>query len=100
MWQSSDCMALTDVGNGAGSATAKEKIMSNQPPEHTFRIGKLSASIWKNTREDGTTYYSTEIVRNYKDDKGEWKTTGSYSHSDLLNVARLAERAEGYLSAL
>lgn len=66
-------------------------------PVNTYRLGNLSATIWPNLVNDKT-YYSTEIVRNYKDKDGNWKTSSSFSHDELLNVAKLAERAEEYIA--
>lgn len=68
-------------------------------PQFTYRIGSLTATIWKNEAKHGS-YYNTEIVRNYKDTSGNWQTTTRFSHDDLLNVAKLAERAEEYIARL
>ena len=68
-------------------------------PEFTYRLGNLSATIWQNQTEKGT-YYRTEIVRNYRDTKGTWQTSSSFGHDELLNVAKLAERAEEYIARL
>jgi hypothetical protein len=39
------------------------------------------------------------LERSYRDDSGgEWKTSGSFNHGDLLNAAKLLERAEDYIS--
>lgn len=66
-------------------------------PVKTYRIGHLSATIWKNAAS-GNDFYSTEIARNYKNEEDEWKSSSSFNHSDLLNVAELAKRAERYIA--
>lgn len=66
--------------------------MSNQPA-HKIKLGLTTATIWNN---DGN--YSVDITRSYKDAQGDWKNTGSLFHSDLLNVAKVAERAEIWIS--
>lgn len=71
---------------------------SNQPT-FTYRMGNLSATIWENEANERT-YYRTEIVRRYTDKDGNWKTSSSFSHDELLNVAKLAERAEEYIARL
>ncbi len=62
--------------------------MSNQPA-HKLKLGLITATIWDN---DG--FYSVDVTRSYRDKDGDWKSTTSFSHSDLLNVAKCAERAE------
>jgi len=71
---------------------------SNQPT-FTYRIGSLSATIWENQTNDRT-YYRTEIVRRYQDKDGNWQTSSSFGQDELLNVAKLAERAEEYIARL
>ena len=76
-------------------------IETQNDPVKKFRIGYITATIWKNETEEGRSFFSTSIVRNYRDkDTEEWKDTNSYSHDDLLNVARLAERAEAFIAKL
>lgn len=65
-----------------------QTIMANQPA-HKFKIGLITATVWRN---DG--FYSVDLSRSYKTDTGEWRNTGSFHHSDLLNLAKCAERAE------
>ena len=66
-------------------------------PECTYRIGNLKATVWKNDGKHGD-YYTTEIVRTYRDSSDKWQTSSSFTHDDLLNVAKLAERAEAYIA--
>jgi hypothetical protein len=61
-------------------------------PIHTERIGSISASIWPNTTTAGRTFYSTTIERMYWDGD-ELKNTDSFNYDDLLNVAKVSERA-------
>jgi len=65
--------------------------MANQPTKK-LRLGLITATIWDN---DG--FYSVDLSRSYKDDQGEWKNTTSFHHSDLLNLAKCAERAETWI---
>lgn len=62
--------------------------MSTQPA-YKVRLGLITATVWDN---DG--FYSVDISRSYKNNEGQWQSTSSYSHSDLLNVAKCAERAK------
>ena len=47
--------------------------------------------------QGGNTYYTTTIERRYKEGN-DYKGTGSFSHDDLLNVAKLAKRAEKWIA--
>ncbi len=62
--------------------------MSNSPIKK-FRLGLITVAIWDN---DG--FYSVDVSRSYKDKNGDWQSTTSFAHGDLLNVAKCAERAE------
>ena len=73
--------------------------MQNEPVKK-FRIGAVTATIWKNEAE-GRSFYNTTILRSYRDkETEEWKETSSYAHDDLLNVAQVAERAEAFIAKL
>lgn len=68
--------------------------MSNEP-KLKLRDGLICATVWENSfeSEDGTRKrISIDINRSYKDGE-EWKETSSFSPTELLKVARLAERA-------
>lgn len=86
---------MTDIQTNSAE---KVKADSNEAPLKTFRIGSVKAAIWKNEAE-GRSFYSTKIIRTYRDGE-EWKETNIYSHDDLMNVAKLAERAEAYIDRL
>jgi len=62
-------------------------------PAHKLRLGLITATIWDN---DG--FYSVDLARSYKDAEGNWNNTASYAQSDLLNVAKCAERAELWIA--
>ena len=59
-----------------------------------LRDGLITATVWENTTksgEDEKTRLSIELNRSYKDGD-DWKTTSSFSQTELLKVARLATR--------
>ncbi len=61
-------------------------------PIDTLRDGSIKAVIWKNQSEKGS-FYSVDIIRTYKDDAGNYHDTNSFSGTQLLRAARLAEIA-------
>ena len=56
------------------------------------RDGLIKATIWANAGEKGT-FHSVDLSRSYKDSKGDWQESTSFSGVELLKVSRLAERA-------
>ena len=69
--------------------------MSNQPAKK-FRLGYLSATVWRNDGNDRP-FYTVDLQRTYKDGD-ELKNTNAMNHADLLNGARLLQRAEAWIS--
>ncbi len=49
--------------------------------------------IWQNTTAKGEAFYSVTFQRSYKDDQGVCKSTDSFSGSDLLLLAKVADLA-------
>lgn len=72
---------------------------TNSKPIETIRDGALKASIWKNQGEKGP-FYSVRITRTYTDDQGNYHDSDSFSGSELLRVARLADQAYGRTAEL
>jgi hypothetical protein len=71
--------------------------MSNEPKAR-FKIGAVEATVWENTSEGGKTFFTTKITRGYKDAEGKWKNTDNLNSGDLLNAAKVLERAEQLIS--
>ena len=61
-------------------------------PEAKFRVGFVTATVWKNDN-----FYTVNLQRSYKDGD-EWKNTDQLGHGDLLNAARVLERAEDFIA--
>ena len=66
--------------------------MTSTPPADTLRDGNVKATIWQNEGDKGA-YYSTTFSRTYKDEKGEYRETQSFSSNDLLRISELARQA-------
>lgn len=73
--------------------------MSGNAPAKKFRIGYVTANVWKNTGNNGD-WYSVTLERSYRDDAGDIQNTASLGPADLMNAAKLLERAEDYISSL
>jgi hypothetical protein len=79
----------------AQRAVSANEDPASQPgnrPKFKHRHGGVELTVWENQTENGA-MYNTTISNSYKDEKGDWKTTSSYSPTDLLVVAELAREA-------
>lgn len=72
--------------------------MSNNKPVTTFQVGSIRAAVWENQNGDNT-FHSITLSKRYKKDD-EWKEGASFNHGDLLNVAKVCERAENFIADL
>lgn len=67
---------------------------SKNPPVVKIRIGSVHASIWKNGD-----FYSATFERRYQDKDSKWQTSHSFGASDLLALAKAADRAHDAILA-
>lgn len=64
--------------------------MSKQPADKIETYFPITAAIWRNESREGKVWYSANIERRYKDDQGNWQSTGSFSADDLLLLQKVA----------
>ena len=62
-------------------------------PAKKFRIGSLEATIWDNADKG----YSVQFSKPYKDGD-TWKRSDRFRQDELLNIGKLAERAESWIA--
>lgn len=72
---------------------------TNDRPIDTIRDGSLKATIWKNFGENGN-FYSATITRTWRDDQDNYHDSDSFSGTELLRVARLANLVYDKLAEL
>jgi len=65
---------------------------TKQRPVETLRDGAIKAAIWKNESENGP-FFAVTFARTYKDGDGDLQDTDSFSGTQLLRLARLADKA-------
>lgn len=75
--------------NGNDSKAAKS---ANQPAQ-VIRIGTIKAVIWANPVKGGSTMHNVQLVRIWRDDKGDWQETNSLGRDDLLTAAKVLDQA-------
>ncbi len=67
-------------------------------PEKKFRAGAITATVWKNTSNNGESEYNTiSFERSYKDKNDEWQTTNSLRINDLPKAKLVLDKAYQYL---
>lgn len=71
--------------------------MAQNEPIKRFRIGLVTAAVWKNKPGD-TVFYNVTLQARYKNDGGEWQDSNSLSTDQLLNAAKVLTRAEAYIA--
>lgn len=70
-----------------------------QRPVETLRDGAIKAAIWRNESEKGA-FFSVTFARTYKDGDGDLQDTESFSGTQLLRLARLADKAYEHTAKL
>lgn len=81
--------------------------MANNSPEKVYRIGLISASVFKNVIEpkEGQgakkTLRSVNLQRRYFDEKEDrWESTTSFQLSDLPAAIRVLELAQAHVESM
>ena len=83
----------TKNGTRTGAATQEA---AKQRPAQTIRYGRLKAAIWRQESDKGS-WYSVTFARAYRDQDGNWQSSGSFGRDDLLVLAKLADQAHSWI---
>lgn len=67
-------------------------------PAMKFKRGSIEAAVFEN-QKDGNTWHNVSITRRYRNSSGEYRSTSTYAYADLVQVARIAEQAEEWITA-
>lgn len=68
--------------------------MDNNEPVKKFRVGNVTAAVWKND-----TNFSVTLQKSYREkDTEEWKNTTTLFHADILNAIKALERSEEFIA--
>lgn len=67
---------------------------SKNQPAAKFRLGYVTATVWLNQDK----FYNTVLTKTYKDGD-EYKDTDQLGAGDLLNAAKVLQRAEDWIAA-
>lgn len=80
------------MNNTRNTYSQSKKTEASNAPIIKLRIGLITASIWQRITEEDA-FYTVTFDRRYRDSKGNWQSTQSYSPEDLLILAKLADQA-------
>ena len=65
---------------------------NHDTPVDEVRLGRITATIWRNRTTDEGIFYSTQITRLFR--RGtNWDRSPSFGRDDLLTVAKVADMA-------
>lgn len=67
-------------------------MATGNKPATKFRLGYVTATVWKN--DD---FYNVNLSRTYKDGN-DYKETDQLGQGDLLNAAKVLQRAEEWIA--
>jgi hypothetical protein len=77
--------------------------MAGQKPVAKFKAGQISTALWENeisVNGGKTTVLKATIQRRYKDNQGNWKSSGSFSRNEIpLAIYCLEKAFEKMISA-
>lgn len=77
------------------ATSQKTDARKGNKPAQEFRLGRIKATIWANSGENGTRYNVT-FARLYKDE-GAWKDSQSFGRDDLPLLAKVADQAHSWI---
>lgn len=80
-------MPQSMIGTGVHDMTKP-----NQPAAK-FRLGAITATVWKNDN-----FFSVTLSKSYRDGDDKWQETDSLFHGDLLNASKVLCRAEAWIA--
>src|SRR5439155_25304793 len=83
----------TKNGTRGGAATQEAP---KQRPAQTIRYGRLKAAVWRQESDKGP-LYSVAFARTYRDQAGNWQSSGSFGRDDLLVLAKVADQAHSWI---
>ena len=66
-------------------------------PVQKIRRGSIEAAIWEN-ENGGRVWHNVSIYRRFKTEKGDFREASNYALSDLVQVGRVAEMAEEWIT--
>lgn len=75
--------------------------MSNsKKPVSKVTMYPVNAAIWRNQNDKGEAWYNVTFERSFKNEAGEWQSSGTFNAGDLLLLAKVADLAHSEIFKL
>ena len=81
--------------NGTRDGCVTQEAAKRRPAQ-TIRYCRLKAAIWRQESDKGS-WYSVTFARAYRDQEGNWQSSGSFGRDDLLVLAKMADQAHSWI---
>ena len=75
-------------------------MSDSKKPVTKVSLYPVSAAIWRNEGSKGEAFYNVTFERSYKDNDGAWQRSESFTISDLLLLAKVADHAHSEIYKL
>jgi len=75
-------------------------MSNNKKPAAKVTLYPISAAIWRNENAKGEAFYSVTFERSFKNDAGNWQSSGTFNPGDLLLLAKVADCAHSEIYKL
>jgi hypothetical protein len=75
-------------------------MSDTKKPTARVTMYPVTAAIWRNENGRGEAFYAVTFERRYKDDAGDWQSSGSFNLAELLLLAKVADRAHSEIYKL
>lgn len=74
-------------------------VQSSAPrvPDKRFKVGGITATVWKGISPKGATYFNVQLAKSYKDKDNNWKTTNSLKDYEVPKAMVLLQKAYEYV---
>ena len=69
-------------------------------PEKSFRLGNISASVFRNQGESGRDFRSVVFQRSYRTEGGDLRFTHSFNVGDLPALERVLKLAQEHVEQI
>ncbi len=90
-------LGLTAMGEAQGMASQMDAAPN--VPEKRFKIGGITATVWKGVSLKGEIYFNVQIGKSYKAKDNTWKTTHSLKENEIPKAMVLLQKAYEYVMA-
>lgn len=88
-------LGMTAMGEAQG--VAAQAGAAPNVPEKRFKIGGITATVWKGVSPKGEVYFNVQVGKSYKAMDNTWKTTHSLKEYEIPKAMVLLQKAYEYV---